>query len=49
MLRTAATPIGHIHVMDFVPGILQAHQRPGHEELNVIRMRGDGEGGFGHF
>ena len=44
----AAAAVGDVQVVDFIAGPLQMQERSGHDELDVVRMRGDGEGTLGH-
>ena len=48
ILHTAAATIGHVQVMRLPAGVPEQHKRPGHENLDVVRVRADGNCGF-HF
>jgi len=46
VLGAAAASAGEVEVVGFVAGLLEQQQRAGHVKLDVVRMRGDGEGDF---
>ena len=41
--RGAARAVGHVHVVDLIPALLQEEQRAGHHELDIVRVCGEGE------
>ena len=40
-----ATAVGDVHVVNVEAGILEQRQRAGHDDFDVVGMRGDGEDG----
>ena len=44
MIHTAAVPIGHVHVVDLVAGLLEKQKRARHVKFDVVGMSSDGDG-----